>query len=307
MKTVLVTGGTGFIGRHCVATLLRRGWEVHVLAPEDSPARDAGVFFHKGNLLDTGQTGVLVRTVQASHLLHLAWNVTPGGYAFSPENLTWVQASLALLEHFHAAGGRRVVTAGTCFEYDLDAAVLREDMTADRPQTIYGCCKQALGQLTRAFCQCHDMGYGWARVFYLYGPGEHPGRLAAAVITALLQGQRAPCTEGRQVRDYLHVADVAQGLVALLESDFNGVVNLGSGVPVAVRELVSVIARQLDAQERVDFGALPTRAHEPPVILADTRRLREVLHWQPHFTLEAGIADTIAWWRDRLQQRSAGS
>ena len=149
--------------------------------------------------------------VEPTHLLHLAWNAEPGRYWTTPENLAWVQASLALYRAFAAGGGRRAVFAGTCAEYDWSrAAVCREDETPLAPATLYGAAKQGLGSTLCAHGAEHGPSTAWGRVFFLYGPREHPQRLVPAVVRGLLARERVAVTHGRQVRDFMHVADVAR-------------------------------------------------------------------------------------------------
>src|SRR5215217_4494631 len=118
MKRVLVTGGTGFIGRHTLAELLARDFEVHVAArskPSDFPS---DVSFHECDLLDAGAARRLTTRLAPTHLLHLGWYAKPGLFWTSLENLRWVAASLTLYLAFAEAGGTRAVIAGSCAEYD---------------------------------------------------------------------------------------------------------------------------------------------------------------------------------------------
>jgi nucleoside-diphosphate-sugar epimerase len=114
-----------------------------------------------------------------------------------------------------------------------------------------------------------------------------------------MTGGTAEVTEGTQRRDFLHVRDVADALVAMTESSVRGPVNVGSGKAVAVRDIVEEIGRQTGAINRIAYGAISSR-NEPRLIEADVHRLREEVEWQPRFDLTEGIADTIQWWRERL-------
>ena len=139
-------------------------------------------------------------------------------------------------------------------------------------------------------------------MFFLYGPGERPERLVASVVRSLLAGERARCTEGRQVRDLLSIDDAARAFADLLDSDVTGPVNIGSGDAVTLREVVLSIAGQLQAEDRIAFGELQD-VYDGSTIVAATRRLREEVGWQPRRDLDSGIAAAIRWWR---QDREAG-
>jgi len=298
MKKVLITGGSGFIGRHCLPALVASGYEVHAvsLIPEDPLPQ---IHWHVVDLLNPGEVNDIVSSVKPTHLLHLSWYMVVGKYWTSLENVRWVQASLELLRVFAANGGKRVVMAGTCAEYDWNYELCSEQTTPLVPSTLYGACKHALQIMVDAFCRQTGLSYAWGRIFFLYGPHEHPDRLVSSVIRALLQGEPARCSHGNQLRDFLHVEDVAHAFVALLDSNIEGAVNIGQGTPAAIREIVETIGEQLGAKHLIQLGALPSPPNEPPVLIADTRRLKSI-GWQAKYDLKTGLEHTIAWWKNNL-------
>ncbi|OLD89480.1 MAG: epimerase [Gemmatimonadetes bacterium 13_1_20CM_4_66_11] len=315
MTRVLVTGATGFIGSSCLPRLVASGGQVHAVSsrpqglagpPGSSRKPDEAVRWHQADLMDPGQTARLLDAVRPTHLLHLAWAVVPGGIAPASENLRWVQASLELLRGFGERGGSRVVMAGSSYEYDWRHGYCAEAVTPTVPVNYYGRCKLALAQLLDGFAQSSGLSHAWARIFFLYGPREHPKRLVSSVIRSLLLGEPARCSHGRQIRDYLHVEDVADALVALLHSEVRGPINIGSGVPVTLRDIVSCIARKLDQAPLVQFGAVPSHPHDSPLVIADVTRLAAELKWRPRYDLDRGLDATIAWWQSELQV-AAGS
>jgi nucleoside-diphosphate-sugar epimerase len=139
-------------------------------------------------------------------------------------------------------------------------------------------------------------------VFFLYGPNEHPDRLVSSVIRSLLQGQEARCSHGRQIRDYLHVQDVADAIVSVLDSSVEGPINIGSGTAVTLRDIIVTIGRTLGREDLIQLGAIPSRANDAPLVVADIERLTTEVKWQPSYSLEAGLAHTIDWWRRKLAQ-----
>ncbi len=304
MMRVLVTGATGFIGRHALEPLARRGFEVHAVRHSAPPAAE-GVRWHRADLLDRCALGSLMRAVRPSHLLHLAWYAVPRDYRTSPENLRWRRAGMELLEEFASAGGRRAVLAGTCFEYDLGRGLCAEDATPLAPATVYAACKNALSEAAFQFARRTGLSLAWARIFYLYGPHEPPARLVPSVILSLMRGERARCTHGLQVRDFLHVEDVASALAALLASPVEGAVNIGSGEPVTIRDMVGRIADEMGAGGRVDFGAVEPAPTDAPVVLAATARLRDEVGFRPRWPLADGLASTIRWWQQHREARDA--
>lgn len=298
---MLVTGANGFIGRRTLPLLLERGFEVHAVHHRGERGQTTGVEWHRADLLVSEEVEPLIDLVGASHLLHLAWYAVPGLYWDAPENTSWLEASLRLVERF-AASGRRAVLAGTCAEYDWSFGYCSEHVTPLRPTTLYGTSKHKLHGVAAALSERLGLSLAWARIFFVYGPGEDPDRLVPSVVRALLRGEAAPCSEGSQVRDFLHVDDAAWALVRLLESDVEGPVNIASGRPVELRELLLSIGAAVGAPELLEFGKMPFRPGEPPLLVADVRRLANEVGWEERWTLQTGITETVEWWRDALRQ-----
>lgn len=304
MKRVLLTGATGFIGRHCLPSLVARGYEVHAVSSKAQRENAPDVHWHQADLLDSTQIAELVTRVQPSHLLHLAWFAVPGKYWTSPENLRWVQASLDLLQAFASCGGQRVVSAGTCAEYDWEYGYCSEEVTPLAPSTLYGVCKHSLQIMLDAFAKQTGLSAAWGRIFFLYGPHEYPNRLVASVIRSLLQGEPARCSHGNQIRDFLYVQDTAEAFVALLESETTGPVNIASGRPITLKEVVFQIAEKLDRQGLVHLNAVPAPAGEPRLLVADVNRLTSEVGWSPKYDLRAGLESTIEWWQQNAAEAS---
>lgn len=294
MKRVLVTGATGFVGRHSLPRLLESGYEVHAVGGQRSPeAPSRDIVWHRANLLEPGEIASLVGKVKPTHLLHFAWYAVPGKYWTAPENLAWVRATVNLMQVFSDHGGRRAVMAGSCAEYDWKFDYCSELFTPCRPATLYGACKHGTQVLLDAWSRQAGLSSAWGRIFFLYGPGEYPSRLVPSVINSLLRNEPARCTHGNQVRDFMHVADVAAAFVELLGSDVNGAVNIASGVSAPLKEVIHAIADHLNKRDLVRLGAVPAPAGEPDALVADIGRLRDEVGFMPRYGLKQGIAQTI--------------
>jgi nucleoside-diphosphate-sugar epimerase len=313
-KRVLVTGAGGFIGRWSIAPLLQKGFEVHAVASTAAPDHSCtglpGAVTHIADLLDESQVDTLVRRVAPSHLLHFAWVATPGIYWHSPDNFRWLAASQNLLREFRAHGGIRAVMAGTCAEYDWSKVSVCNETASPRvdPSSTllpYAAAKVALQQALAQFAAAEQLSSAWGRIFFQFGPYEHPDRLVPSVIRHLLTNEEAPCTHGRQVRSFLHVADVGAAFAHLLDSDVRGPVNIGSDERIAVADLVERIAFEIGRPDLLRLGARSALADEPLLLVPDLHRLRDEVQWRPQFSLSEAINHTIAWWRLRL--RAAGA
>jgi len=302
MKKVLLTGATGFIGRHCLPSLLSRGYEVHAVSLKGGPAdKWPGGEWHQADLLNSEQVRALVERLRPTHLLHLAWYAVPGKFWTSLENVRWVQASLDLLQAFAQCEGRRAVMAGSCAEYDWRCGYCSEGATPLSPATLYGVCKHSLQMILEGFAKEKQLSAAWGRIFFLYGPHEPPEKLVAYIIRSLLSGVPARCSHGDQIRDFLYVQDVADALVALLDSDVRGPVNIASGQPIILKELIYTIAEKIGRRDLIQLGATPSPLDEPHLIVANNFRLRDRVGWQPMYGLQTGLDATIEWWQQRLR------
>ncbi|HEV3145970.1 MAG TPA: NAD(P)-dependent oxidoreductase [Gemmataceae bacterium] len=292
-KRVLVTGASGFIGRHSLPALVEREYEIHAVYAKGLP--EGPGTWHRADLLDPVQRDRLLDEVRPTHLLHFAWYAVHGSYWTSVENLRWVEASLALLRRFADHGGRRAVLAGTCAEYDWDFEFCSEEATPANPKTLYGVSKNALRLVAEAFARQTGLSLAWGRIFFPYGPGEQAGRLIPSVIRSLQHKEPVRCSDGRQYRDFIFVGDCAGAFAALLDSEVEGVVNIGSGKPLTIREVVAAIVAEIPGASEVpvEFGAVAARPGDPPMLLADIRRLVNEVKWKPETELNEGIRRTV--------------
>ena len=304
LRRVLVTGASGFVGRHVIPALLRRGYEVHGIGRTCPDCLPSGIQFHVADLLDARATADVVKRVEATDLLHLAWYVTPGLFWHAPENLDWVAASLTLYRAFVGAGGSRLVGIGSCAEYDWNHALLDEADTPCRPATLYGVAKHSLHQILAAAAAQDGLSLAWARLFFLYGPHEAPSRLVPHVTLSLLRGDPALCSDGIAERDFMHVEDVANALATVLESGYTGPLNIASGDCRPVSEVITAVASELGHLDLVRLGARPTASGEPARLAATTSILHDLVGFQPDWGMIDGIAQTVGWWRSRFQPRS---
>lgn len=291
MSRVLLTGATGFVGRNALVALTDAGHEVHAVARRRG-AQAPGVIWHEVDLLAGCE---VVAEVDAEILVHLAWYAEHGEFWSSPENLRWVEASLALLRAFAAVGGRRVVMAGTCAEYQWSRGVYAEDAPV-APATLYGAAKHGLHTVAAAFAEQLGLSLVWGRLFFLYGPHESPQRLVPSLARALLAGERAPMTAGTQRRDFMHVADAGAAFALLADAEVQGPINIATGQGVELRELAQLIAAHAGGEELLELGALAMREGDPPSLVADAGRLHDEAGFTERMTLTAGLKDTVAWW-----------
>ncbi len=294
MKKVLVTGGSGFVGRACLSELADRGFEVHAVTRR-APPNSSRTRWHPGDLREPTEVGSLMSRIQPTHLLHLAWYTKPGSFWTSPENLEWLDRSIGLFQMFAQCGGTRIVATGSCAEYDWSAGIFQEATTPCRPSTLYGRTKLAAATYLEAI-NGHGLSTSWARLFFLYGPGASEQRMPGVVISALNRNELAHCSDGTQRRDFLHIEDAGRAIVSLLDSDVTGPTNICSGQATLIREIAILTAELIGKRELLRIGTVPTAANEPPLIVGDNSRLCDELAWSAHYSMATGLRQTIDSW-----------
>lgn len=302
MARVLVTGASGFLGRFIPGMLSARGHEVHLAGRNIDSAEwpiplSLRCARHSVDLCADGTARTLLAEVRPTHLLHMAWYAEPGLFWNSAKNLDWVSASAQLFRAFVEEGGQRFVGVGTCAEYDWSHHTLSPDRTPLNPSTSYGSAKARLYQLlSRA---SHDAGisFAWGRVFFPFGPWEHPARLLPQIIQGILHGNEVDLSEGTQVRDFIYSEDAARIFVDLLDKPFEGPINVASGSGMSIRAFAETVARHLGHAELLRFGRKPAGNDYSPYMVADVSNLRREVDTSCPIGIEEGLARTIAWWR----------
>lgn len=298
-----ITGVTGFIGAHTARACLNAGWEVAAMVrPGSDRSRIAAIESRlrlaEGDLGDFDAALASLSDFRPDVCLHHAWYAEPGKYPHAIENLESLNGTLRLVTKLPDIGCTRFVGIGTCFEYDFDKGWMRED-TATKPASLYAATKNACAIALPKVAEKVGVAPTWVRLFYQYGPFEDHRRLVASVIGSLMRGESVDTTEGGQVRDFLHVQDVGNAIQAIAEAGLEGIVNVGSGAPVTVRQIVETIGTELDRLELVNFGARPYNPTDPPFVVANNGRLKAETTWKQRYALHEGLAASIEWWKSR--------
>ncbi len=298
--SVMVTGGTGLIGRHAVAALANRGWRVTAVGRSIRPEHlDPRAIFISTDMTMPDACRTLFANGAPDVLLHLAWYTEHGKFWNAPENLDWLAASVRLVRAFAEAGGKRVVAAGTCVEYaPPEHGPCVPGVTPLAPVHLYAVAKDAFRRVLEAYAREHNMTFAWGRVFLVTGAGEFAARLVPSMARSILSGIPAQCSSGRQIRDVLDVRDAGEAFSTLAVSDRSGAVNVSSGKPVTLAEVARLVGDLLKRPDLVKLGALPDRPGEPGNLWGDPNALAD-LGFEPRYALADALTSAINDWRDK--------
>lgn len=294
MNEILVTGFDGFIGRHVVFELLKRGYKICGVSKTGSLPELSGVRQVHLDLLDRDACQEFLSKNKFDVLLHAAWYVGPKCHC-SNINLDWLESSLFLFKQFVENGGKKFLCHGTVSEYNFKYGYLQEDSTPLDNGSLHGICKSAFYKVVKQYCKQNEIDFKWPRIFNLYGPNEKPQRLMPSVINSCLNGEDVKVSDCLKFQDYLHVEDTAKGIVDVFESDLQGAVNICSGEPVQLRTIVNKIAEFTNFKGNILWGAIPA-AFGDDVVVGNNEKLKSI-GWKPKYTLDEGLKATISWWK----------
>ncbi len=282
---VLVTGATGLIGWPTMSALSGLG------IPAIGMARHGTAGVLACDLFDARRLASLLAEVRPTHLLHLAWDVTPGRFVRAPANLDYVAGTMGLARAAAAAGVTRFVGVGTCAEYDWSdgGAAPRREGDAVAPDAMYGIAKDATRRILAQFFAQEGIGFAWARPFHLFGAGESPLRLVGGLVDALRTGRVFTCRHGQLERDFISTVDAGAALARLVASDVGGPVNIASGEAITLGALCGFAAGRLGRRDLLDLREEPA-AGQPAAMLADVGRLRNEVGFVPETSVRARLA-----------------
>lgn len=289
---VLLTGASGFIGSYVLEALIGAGIDTVTVGRRTPHAEKTTNEHINFDLLQDQNVQLLLTKARATHLLHCAWYAEHGLFWTSPLNTRWVDASVRLIEAFCAHGGQRVVGVGTCAEYDWSHGYCQENHTALDAATLYGASKDASRRLSELICKEANVGFAWGRIFSPYGPGEDGRRLIPTLVKAL-RGEALPIGINANVyRDFMHVSDVAGGLLVLLDTERSGCFNLSSGQPMRLGDLALTLGELLKIDPTPLLKLSPKNLDRVTLLVGDNTKLRS-LGWNARLSIRDGLAQTL--------------
>lgn len=271
MIKVLVTGATGFVGRQIMYALARSDTTLLPIVRTGKERLVAGLpnvesVISTQDLFAENESWWEERCHGVDVIIHAAWYAEPGKYLKAVQNIDCLIGSLALSKGAVKAGVKRFVGIGTCFEYDLAKGTLSVK-TPLKPLTPYAAAKAALYLSLAQWLPTQSVDFAWCRLFYLYGEGEDERRLVPYIRKQLQKGEPAELTSGRQIRDFLDVAEAGKKIVDVALGGQVGPRNICSGVSVTVRQLAERIADEYGRRDLLRFDVRSENLVDPPRVI----------------------------------------
>lgn len=278
----VITGGTGFIGAYVLRQL--RGHDVLCFSRHpDAIAPAEGLAVKQADFGKGGEWAESIKDFQPECCIHLAWEGLPD-YSL-PRCRINLDASLRLLEVLSQARVKRLVVSGSCFEYgDVNGPVCEDQESNSR--TVFAATKVALLKVLDAVAT--DFDYRWARLFFVYGPGQRLSSLIPSLRNSYAKNKTPEIRTPEIVQDFVHVEDVADALVTLGEYDGpSGIFNVGSGYPTSVGYVANQVAQYYGRDAL--FGAIV----KGKGFWADSQNMTSCTGWSARIGIDDGIRKTL--------------
>jgi len=317
---ILVVGGAGYIGSHCVRQLLAAGHRPVILdnfVYGHRAAVPAGVILHEGNLGDAPFVRRVLEAERIDAVMHFAAYCYVGESVTDPMKYYFnnVVATLHLLQAMRDAGVRRFIFSSTCATFGVPATLPIHENLPQAPINPYGQTKLDIEQVLKALAVAHGLSFAVFRYFNAAGAAEdgsigedhapetHLIPLAIDVATGRrphlqLFGTDYPTPDGTCLRDYVHVDDLSRAhIAACTRLDAPGTqlfYNLGTGRPTSNREVIAAVEEITGRPVRVVES--PRRAGDPPALFADSAKARRELGWTVKFPDIKSIVATAWKW-----------
>jgi nucleoside-diphosphate-sugar epimerase len=306
-RKVLITGSTGFIGANLVRNFLKNGAEVHILTRVTSNKwriKDIFKDVHEYcvDLLDYEKLASIISDIAPEIIIHTA---IYGGYPFQKDIKKIIASNFIgtvnLVNACKKVDFELFVNTGSSSEYGIKSKPMTEEDILE-PVDDYGVSKAAATLYCQAVARREKIPVVTLRLFSPYGYYEEPTRLIPSVVISCLKRRNPEVSSPNSVRDFIFIEDVIDAYMKVMKtSDIGGeIFNIGYGKQHSVREVVNKITELTGNNVRPVWGSVPKRANEPNVWQADVTKANDVFKWEPKYSLEAGLAKTIKWFRENM-------
>ena len=291
--TIFVTGAAGFVGAATVRAALAAGHKVIALVRTPNPARlfdvAADCEIIVADLADTDAIAAQLMATKPDIVVHCAWEGVGGSARAGDVQLDNVMTSVALIDAAIAAGVAKFVGIGSQAEYGrFDRRITETDLP--NPTMLYGAAKLAALHLVRQRMESVDRAFAWLRIFSTYGPGDNPNWLIPHALSELRSARTPKLTAGTQSWDYLHISDVARGiLAAATNATATGTFNLSSGTATPVRSIIETLRDCAAPGHALRFGEIPFGRDQIMHLEGDNSRLKAATGWTPQIDIFAGL------------------
>ena len=299
---VLITGATGFIGRHLVNALLKEKANISIICREKI-ALNQNISAYVGDLTDSKFINKVVNEANPKKIFHLAALVNPSRDIKLLDEIFKVNffGTVNLLNSLKDVNYDSFVFSSTAEVYGNNKIPFKENMLLS-PLSPYSLSKAS----SEIFCNMLHKNNSYPitilRLFLVYGPGQKTDRFLPQLLTTLLKNKEFSMTKGQQKRDYIFIDDVVEVLIkaSLIKKARGETINICSGKQFSIKEIADTVSRILNVKNLIRHN-LPYRQYEQLDYCGDTTKAKKILNWESKTDLDIGLKKTIEWYKQDLQ------
>lgn len=275
MKSILVTGANGYIGRHVIDSLKKKG--AYVIALDIQMGEDIKADMQVlCNILDPNISIYDLLEFAPDACLHLAWR---NGFDHkAPSHIEDLSAHFNFLTSMAKNGTQQISVMGSMHEVGYWEGAIDEN-TPCNPLSLYGVAKNALRQSLELEFADTPTVFQWIRGFYIYGDDTRSQSIFGKILKAVEDGKKTfPFTSGKNKYDFLYIDELADQIAnVVMQDEVNGIINCCSGNPVALAEMVELFIQDHALDILLEYGAFPDRAYDSPAIWGDNSKIQKIL------------------------------
>ncbi|MFC1578173.1 NAD-dependent epimerase/dehydratase family protein [Thermodesulfobacteriota bacterium] len=306
MKRTIITGASGFVGANLTRRLLDEGHEVHLLVRKNyNPWRIESIIdavrIHQVRFEDLAQLEGIVANIKPEWVFHLAAH---GAYSWQKDLHQIIQANfigtINLVQACVKAGFEAFINTGASSEYGFKKHAASEDEMLE-PNSHYAVTKASASLFCRYTAQSRNACISTLRLYSVYGPYEDPKRLIPNIILKGLVGGYPNLTNPDTARDFIYIDDVCDAYLMAAEKtvgDASGeIFNVGTGIQTSLQQVVGLMRTEGRIHAKPEWGTMSDRIWDTNTWIADNRKIKRIIGWQPRFSFKQGFIRTLEWFR----------
>lgn len=297
LKNILITGGTGFIGRNLIEKL-KEDYNLIVIGRKEIN-ESSGYKYYKYDVAKLQDIDNVFKNEKIDQVIHLATYYTP---FHKEEDIsimidTNVKGINNILELALLYKVEKVINTGSCFEYGNRNEILKEKDIV-KPWNLYATTKILAEDIINYYCK-KGLNAITLRLFPPFGIWDNPNKLIPFVIKSALKNKEIPLTFGEQKWDYTYSKDIAEAYRLALQTTIKGheIINISNNNPISLKEIVEKIIKYTYSKSKVLFGAVPYRENEIMYLHGDNSKAKEILKWSPKYTFDKALRETIEFFK----------
>lgn len=302
MKTVLITGASGFLGSHVAEELIKQGYKVVALKRKSSNLWRCESFKNHIQWINCDiltDAAPEIAACRPNILIHMAWNGVKAtdrdNWNEQEKNLSFLISLLGIIK---ATSITKVIALGSQAEYGNYEGIVDENYPCN-PTSAYGANKVCASVLLKSFAEQNKLDWYWIRIFSVFGPKEEKNWLIPATINNLLEKKEMQLTPCEQRYDYLYAKDFASGILSVVNEakNISGIYNMSSGKSIKLKDILSFLENKLSPKHKLlQIGSMPYRSNQVMHMEGNSTSFFQSFNFQPTHSIYEGLEETITYY-----------